>query len=169
MSEPLALSGLRVLDLTDETGHLAGRILADLGAEVLKVEPPGGDPTRQRGPFIGGTPHLDAGVQWVARNLGKRSVVLDLDTPDGLTRLHALAAEADVLLETCTPAARVGLGMAALQARHPRLVVCAITPYGASGPKAATRGSDLSALAGTTIRLRFVLQNSDVYTMLFTN
>jgi len=144
-----ALSGLRVLDLTDETGHLAGRILADLGAEVLKVEPPGGDPTRRRGPFIGGTPHPDAGVQWVARNLGKRSLVLDLDTPAGLARLHALAAEADVLLETCTPAARARLGLAALQARHPRLVVCAITPYGTSGPKAATRGSDLTALAAS--------------------
>ncbi len=149
MSDPLALSGLRVLDLTDESGHLAGRILADLGAEVLKIEPPGGDATRRRGPFIGGVADADAGVQWVARNLGKRSVVCDLETPDGVARLHALAAEADVLLETCTPAARTRLGIAALQARHPRLVACAITPYGASGPKAATRGSDLTALAAS--------------------
>jgi crotonobetainyl-CoA:carnitine CoA-transferase CaiB-like acyl-CoA transferase len=147
--DTLALSGLRVLDLSDETGHLAGRILADLGAEVLKLEPPGGDPTRQRGPFIGGEPHADTGVQWVARNLGKRSVVCDLTTPEGVARLQALAAEADVLLETCTPAERARLGLAALAARHPRLILCAITPYGTSGPKAGARGSDLTALAAS--------------------
>ena len=72
----LALTGLRVVDLTDEAGHLAGRILADLGAEVLKVEPPGGDATRRRGPFVGGEPHPDAGVQWLARNLVFLGVVL---------------------------------------------------------------------------------------------
>src|SRR5580765_2297741 len=93
-----ALTGLKVLDLTAEAGQLTGRILADLGAEVLKIEPPGGDPLRQRGPFIGGEPHPDCGVQWVARSLGKRSVVLDLDQPHGSERLRGLARDADVLI-----------------------------------------------------------------------
>ncbi|MBX3025896.1 CoA transferase [bacterium] len=151
MAESLALSGLRVVDLTDESGHLAGRILADLGAEVLKVEPPGGDAARRRGPFLGGEPHPDAGAQWLARNLGKRSVVLDLDAAADRARLHALLREADVLLETCTPAMRQRLGLddAALPALNPRLVACSITPYGRSGPKAELRGSDLTALAAS--------------------
>lgn len=148
---PLALTGLRVVDLTDESGHLAARILADLGAEVLKIEPPGGDATRWRGPFVGGEPHPDAGAQWLARNLGKRSVVLDLDTAAGRERLHALLRDADVLLETCAPdaVARLGLDGAALAALNPRLVTCAITPYGRGGPKAGLRGSDLTALAAS--------------------
>src|SRR5215470_2802918 len=121
-SNDLALTGLRVLDLTDESGHLAGRILADLGAEVLKIEPPGGDASRQRGPFVGGEPHPDCGVQWIARNLGKRSAVIDLHTPEGAARLRALARHADVLIESTTPGTldALGLGYAALHALNPR-------------------------------------------------
>ncbi|MGH7785898.1 MAG: CaiB/BaiF CoA transferase family protein [Candidatus Binatia bacterium] len=144
-----ALVGLRVLDLTEEAGHLAGRILADLGAEVLKIEPPGGDPLRQRGPFVGGTPHPDCGASWIARNLGKRSAVLDLNRPADVERLGTLAAEADVLIESFAPGRldQLGLGWAALQARNPRLVLCSITPFGQRGPRAGARGSDLSVLA----------------------
>jgi crotonobetainyl-CoA:carnitine CoA-transferase CaiB-like acyl-CoA transferase len=118
---------------------------------VLKIEPPGGDATRRRGPFLGGEPHPDAGAQWLARNLGKRSVVLDLDAAVDRERLQALLREADVVLETCTPEARerLGLGADALRALNPRLVACSITPYGRSGPKAALRGSDLTALAAS--------------------
>ena len=147
----LALTGLRVLDLTEELGQLAGRILADLGAEVLKIEPPGGDPLRKRGPFVGGEPHPDCGVQWIARNLGKHSLVLDLHQPAGADRLRELAAQADVLIESFAPGRldALGLGYAALRARCPRLVVCSITPYGQSGPKRDQRGSDLTALAAS--------------------
>src|SRR5215831_17969715 len=109
-SNDLALTGLRVLDLTDETGHLAGRILADLGAEVLKIEPPGGDPLRLRGPFVGGEPHPDCGVTWIARNLGKRSLVLDLDRAPDAERLRTLAREADVLIESFAPGTLDALG-----------------------------------------------------------
>lgn len=147
----LPLYGLRVLDLTDDSGHLAGRLLADLGAQVLKIEPPGGDPTRHVGPFVTAQPDPDGGAQWVARNLGKFSLVLDLDAADGRARLQDLIAAADVLLETCTPARRAALGIepAALAAWHSRLVHCAITPYGITGPKAHLRGSDLTALAAS--------------------
>lgn len=153
MSErpPRALDGLRVLDLTDESGHLAGRILADLGAEVLKIEPPGGDPLRHRGPFVGGTPHRDAGVAWIARNLGKRSAVLDATRAADVARLRALIAAADVYLASA-PSGVIAWGpldAAALGALNPRLIVCTITPYGTDGPKAALRGSDLTALAAS--------------------
>src|SRR5215813_11479539 len=101
-----ALAGLKVLDITDEPGQLTGRILADLGAEVLKIEPPGGDALRKRGPFIGGEPHPDCGAQWVARNLGKRSLVLDLTQAAGAQRLRDLARQADVLIESFAPGRR---------------------------------------------------------------
>ncbi len=145
------LHGLRVLDLTDESGHLAGRILADLGAEVLKVEPPGGDPARRRGPFWGGEPHPDCGVQWLARNIGKRSTVIDLQRPSGVARLRDLAREADVLIESFPPGTldRLGIGYPALHGLNPRLVVCSITPYGQTGPRAALRASDLTTLAAS--------------------
>src|SRR5262245_15548257 len=97
MQTDRALTGLKVLDLSDGPGQLTGRILAELGAEVLKIEPPGGDALRKRGPFIGGEPHPDCGAQWVARNLGKRSMVLDLAREDGARRLRELARLADVL------------------------------------------------------------------------
>jgi crotonobetainyl-CoA:carnitine CoA-transferase CaiB-like acyl-CoA transferase len=150
-SHDLALSGLKVLDLTDESGQLAGRILADLGAAVLKIEPPGGDALRARGPFVGGEPHPDCGVQWMARNLGKHSLVVDLEQPAGAERLRALAREADVLIESAMPGALEsrGLGYAALHALNPRLIVCSITPYGQQGPKRSLRGSDLTALAAS--------------------
>src|SRR5262245_28877992 len=144
-----ALTGLKVLDLTDEPGQLTGRILADLGAEVLKIEPPGGDALRKRGPFIGGEPHPDCGAQWVARNLGKRSLVLDLTQAAGAQRLRDLARQADVLIESFAPGRldALGLGASARQALNPRLVVCSITPYGQSGPRHHLRGSDLTTLA----------------------
>lgn len=141
-----ALTGLRVLDLTEESGHLTSRILADLGAEVLKIEPPGGDPARAKGPFVGGEPHPDCGAQWIARNLGKHSLVLDLAQPADVDRLRTLAGEADVLIESGTIPLRE---LDALRAANPRLVVCSITPFGRTGPKSSLRGSDLTALAAS--------------------
>ncbi len=146
-----ALEGLRVLDLTDEAGQLAGRVLADLGADVLKIEPPGGDALRRRGPFVGGEPHPDRGVSWIARNLGKRSMVVDWRSHAGAARLRALAAGADVFIESFAPGALDGfdIGYRALHALNPRLVFCSITPYGQSGPKRGQRGSDLTVLASS--------------------
>ncbi len=149
--ELLPLYGMRVLDCTDASGHLAGRVLVDLGAQVIKVEPPEGDPTRWQGPFLAREPDVDSGVQWVTRNIGKQSVALDLDTAAGRQRLHELLADADVLLETWTPAERAALALTppAAAERFPRLVHCAITPYGADGPKASLRGSDLTTQAAS--------------------
>lgn len=149
------LSNYRVLDLSDERGHLAGRILADLGADVIKVEPPTGDPLRQRGPF----PSPEAQAQsascaWLAGNTGKRSHVLDLAGSDAdRAAFIALAATADVVLEGGR-AGRLedwGLGyadlVAALPGDHPGLVFCAITPFGQTGPYAGFEGHDLVCVA----------------------
>ncbi|MFN8533336.1 MAG: CoA transferase [Dehalococcoidia bacterium] len=141
---PRALDGVRVLDLAGSLGWYATRLLADLGADVLRVEPPGGDPQRQEPPLA-----RFGGIDWWWFNLGKRSTVLDLDTSAGQEALRVLASEADVLVETFTPgwlAAR-GLGSDDLARTNPGLVVTSVTPFGQNGPHSGWRGGDLIGLA----------------------
>jgi crotonobetainyl-CoA:carnitine CoA-transferase CaiB-like acyl-CoA transferase len=129
------LSGLRVLDLSIwRPGPYATSLLVALGADVLKVEPPGGDPMR----FY---PGLFAAV-----NEGKRSVELDLKDADGRARAHELAAQADVLVEGFRPGvlARFGLDEAALRAHNPGIVYCSISGYGQHDPRAALPGHDVN-------------------------
>lgn len=148
-----ALADLRVLELADETGWYCGKLLADLGAEVLKIEPPGGDPTRTLPPFRRGAraPEL-ASAPFVAMNTNKGSVVCDLATTAGRDRFAALAAGADAIVETLAPGAldALGLGYARLRAGNPRLVLTSITSFGQSGPYRDLAGGDLvtSALGG---------------------
>jgi crotonobetainyl-CoA:carnitine CoA-transferase CaiB-like acyl-CoA transferase len=143
------LAGLRVLDLSDARTHLVGRILGDLGADVVKVEPPGGDPLRRQGPWLGGAEHPERGLCWLAWNASKRSIVLDLDSEPDRERLRALARTADVWLESDAPGALAarGLGADRLCAANPRLVHCSITPFGQGGPHAAHRAHDLVLVA----------------------
>lgn len=141
MPEPDAdpqLAGCRVLDLTGKLGWLCGKILADLGADVVKVEPPGGDTARE-------------GPAWQAWNAGKRGVRLDLEREDGRRTLLGLAAQADVLLESFPPGHlnRLGLGWAALHAANPGLVLTSITPYGQEGPLVGVPASDLELMAAS--------------------
>jgi crotonobetainyl-CoA:carnitine CoA-transferase CaiB-like acyl-CoA transferase len=147
-----ALAPYRILDLTTERGWLAGKMLADLGAEVIKVEPPGGDPGRLRGPFAGDRPGPDNGLPWLAFNRGKRSVVLDLSQPAGREGLLALAAQADAVIESFDPGQLEawGLGLDALHAANPALVLTRISPFGQTGPYAGHAASDLtlSAIGG---------------------
>jgi benzylsuccinate CoA-transferase BbsE subunit len=143
------LHGTRVLDLTSEPGFFAGKLLGDLGADVVKIEPPGGDPARRRPPFWGGRPDAERSLLWLALNTSKRGMTLDLDRPRGRDLLLDLAARADVVLESDPPgrmAAR-GIGWDALRARNRRLVLCSITPFGQTGPYARRRGSDLTVTA----------------------
>jgi len=139
---------VRVLDLATERAELAGRMLADLGAEVLKVEPPGGARARRRPPFDErpGVASDERSLYWAAVALGKRSVVIDLDDAAGAERLRALAASADVLIESFDPGALAarGLDYAALSPRHPGLVYVSVTPYGQSGPHAMRPATDLT-------------------------
>jgi crotonobetainyl-CoA:carnitine CoA-transferase CaiB-like acyl-CoA transferase len=148
---PAPLAHLRVLDLTDLRGALAGRILADLGADVLKVEPPGGDPGRLRPPFAGGVVAADRSLPFLYRNANKRSVRVDLAGPEGRARLGELCADADLLVENLGADARgaLGLGPDEIAARHPDLVHVAIADFGLSGPRAAWTAEPLCALAAS--------------------
>ncbi len=126
-----------------------GRVLADMGADVVKVEPPGGDPDRRIGPWLAETPDHERGAWWLACNAGKRSVTLDLESGAGRALFRRLAAGADILVESFPPGAMDAhrLGYGALEAENPALVYVSVTPYGSKGPRAGYRGSDLTALA----------------------
>ena len=152
LSEPSALAGLRVLDLTDLKGHLCARLLADMGADVIKIEPPGGDGARNVGPFVDDRPHRDRSLFFWFYNLNKRSMTLDLRHPEGAAVLRRLAEGADVVIESFKPGemARMGLGWEVLHALNPALVLCSIAPFGQSGPYSGYAADDsvLTALSG---------------------
>ncbi len=150
---PAALAPYRVLDLTTEGFWLCGRILADLGADVIKVEPPGGDPGRATGPFARGHEgDRNASLPWWFANRAKRSVAIDLDDPAGRAELLAAAADADVLVESFGPGGLDArqVPVDALLAVNPSLVVTSISPFGLDGPYRSHRGPDLiiEALSG---------------------
>lgn len=139
------LSPYRVLDLTNERGHFAGKLLADLGADVIKVEPPEGDPVRRRGPFVDDVPGPERSLHWLAWNVNKRSVTVDLSDESGRERFLRLAESADVVLESFAPGrmAELGLGYEALSEVNPGLILVSITPFGQSGPYRDYRATDI--------------------------
>jgi len=144
------LDGIRVVDLTDERGNVAAQILGGLGAEVIAVEPPGGQRARTLGPFAGDVADPDRSLVHWSMNRGKRSVVLDLaGSADDRARFVELIRGADVLFETATPGEleALGLGRDDLAALNPSLVHVSITPFGSTGPKAGWSAPDLVALA----------------------
>src|SRR5437667_162056 len=128
---PPPLAHLRVVDLTDLRGALAGRLLADLGADVVKVEPPGGDPDRLRPPFAGDVPGKDRSLPFLYRHANKRGVTLDLHDADGWRRFLGLCERADILIENLGPAAarRHGLAPPEVRARHPHLIHVPLADY----------------------------------------
>jgi len=144
-----ALAGLRVLDLADQSGALAGKLLADLGADVVLVEPPGGGRLRAIPPFWHGLPHPERSLFFWFYNTSKRGNTLDVTRRAGAALLRRLAADADVLIETETPGrlAALGCGPDALRATNPRLTVASITPFGQRGPYRDWRASDTVAEA----------------------
>jgi benzylsuccinate CoA-transferase BbsE subunit len=170
-----ALADLRVLDLSTALAEATGRILADLGAEVIKIEPPGGCEARFAPPFtfaplscapsargtLDGAPgegvqrpapgvgDPEASLFWRAWGQGKKSVVLDLDAPADREKLLALVDTADVLIESFTPGVMdaKGLGQAALRARNPMLLYVSVSPFGQTGPFAKTPATDLTLAA----------------------
>jgi crotonobetainyl-CoA:carnitine CoA-transferase CaiB-like acyl-CoA transferase len=143
------LSGLRVLDLCDESGFLAGKILGDLGADVVKLEPPGGDRRGRRAPYLHGEADPERSLAWLALNTSKRGITLDLEAEAGRHLFRRLLECADVVLETAPPGRleSLGLGFEACRAAHGRLVWCSITPFGRSGPRASWRAGDLVVVA----------------------
>ena len=128
------LSGVRVLDMTRVvSGPVVGRALADLGADVAKLEPPEGDATRQWGEQRNGI----AGF-FLQQNAGKRNISLDLKTPGAVVLAHDLAGVADVVVENSRPGVldRLGITWETLAARNPRLVMASISGFGQDGPHA---------------------------------
>lgn len=144
-SQPL--TPYRVLDLTEGGFNWCGKVLADLGADVIKVEPPSGSPTRERGPFVGGRPGQDRSLFWAAYCVNKRGVTLDLDSQSGRDRFKGLVRGADILIESFMPGEMEakGLGYADLEAVNPGLVYTSITPFGQTGPYAQFEAPDLVA------------------------
>ena len=145
------LANLRVLDLAGEIGVFCGRLLAELGADVVRVEPPGGDAVRRRGPFLDGEPGVERSLYHQHFNVNKRGVTLDLEREEGRALLRALAAHADVVVESWTPgdADARDIGYEALRAQHPALVYTTITPFGREGPMRRYRGRDLTGVASS--------------------
>ena len=141
---PRLLEGYRALDLTDRKGQMCGRFLADLGVEVVKIEPPGGDPARRLPPFAG-----DTSLVFAHLNANKRSLELDLETAEGRERLRALAAETDILIESGAPGWMAGmdLGYDRLSESNPGLIMASITGFGQWGPHSVFAGNDLVVFA----------------------
>lgn len=144
------LDGVRVVELADGWAAHCGRILADLGADVVKVEPPSGDTARSRPPFIADRPGPDRGLWWIALNANKRGVTLDLAHPASAAVLRRLVEGADVVLESygAELAAR-GIAPEVLSSWNERLILTSITPYGSDGPLASAPASDLEVTASS--------------------
>jgi crotonobetainyl-CoA:carnitine CoA-transferase CaiB-like acyl-CoA transferase len=143
------LDGIRVLELADEQAEYCGMLLAGLGADVVKVEPPGGSPTRRIGPFFADVEDPEKSLFFWQYNRGKRSVVLDLDRPEPRARFEELLATADVLLES-TPTGYLdarNFGQDRLRTRFPSLIVARVSHFGDVGPWANFKASDLIHLA----------------------
>ena len=151
----LALSGIRVLDLSDGKGAYGTRILADLGADVIKVEPPGGDPMRSIPPFVDDLPGLDRSLYWLYRNVNKRSITLNLESKEGKGIFKRLIKTADVVVETFEPGKmkQLGLDYRALRKANHRLIMASITDFGQTGPYSHFKGSDIVdfAMSGAMI------------------
>jgi crotonobetainyl-CoA:carnitine CoA-transferase CaiB-like acyl-CoA transferase len=144
------LAGLRVLELASERCAFAGKLLADMGADVVLVEPPGGDPMRRHPPFAGDVPAPDRSLSFWHHHTSKRGMRLDLARPEGAALFRRLAAGADLVLEAEPPRRLPELGLAPeeLCAAHPALIWISVTPFGRSAPRADEQATDLTLLAG---------------------
>ncbi len=152
MPAPAALEGLRVLDLTHSTFNYAGKLLAGFGAQVVKIEPPGGDPIRHQPPFQADQPNPETSGRHLHMNTGKMSIVLDLDAPADVAQFRALVPEFDIVIESRGSgylAAR-GLGYDDLRALRSDLIMTSISHFGQTGPYAGYVGAEIvaDALAG---------------------
>ena len=139
------LANLRVLEFTDEIGAYCGKLLADLGADVIKVEPPGGGLQRRTPPFLDGAPGPDASIPFWSQNSSKRSLILDLDQEADRARARELALGAGIILEDRMPGALAAhrLGYDDLRGERPDLVYTSITGFGQTGPHADYAYSDI--------------------------
>ena len=150
-AEGVLLPPYRVLDLTGPEGVFCGKLLADYGAEVIKVEPPTGDVTRQRPPFISDVPGIERSSYFLFYNTNKKSVTIDLETSDGQGVFKKVAASADVLIESfpVNYMQSLGLDYDSLRQVNPGLIMASITPFGQTGPWKDYKSTDLISLAAS--------------------
>jgi crotonobetainyl-CoA:carnitine CoA-transferase CaiB-like acyl-CoA transferase len=140
------LSVYRILDLTDERGFLCGKLLGDLGADVIKIEKPGGEPARRIGPFYHGIPDPEKSLFWWAFNVNKRGITLDIKTTDGQEIFKRLVKGADFVIESFDPGymERLGLGFPVLSQINPGVIMTSITGFGQTGPYKDLKASELT-------------------------
>jgi len=143
------LSCYRVLDLTNEKGFLCGKALGDLGADVIKIEKPGGDPSRNIGPFYHDIPDPEKSLYWFAFNASKRGITLDIETSDGREIFKELVKKADVVIESFAPGYmdRIGLGYPVLSQINPGIIMTSISGFGQEGPYRDYNDRDIAVWA----------------------
>ncbi len=145
MQRARMLEGYRALDLTDEKGFLCGKILAELGVDVIKVEKPGGDPSRKIGPFWQDQPDPEKSLYWFAYNSSKRGITLDLESGNGKEIFRDLVKSADFVIESFAPGEldALGFGYAELSRIRKDIILISITPFGQKGPYRNYKALDL--------------------------
>ena len=143
------LSCYRILDLTDEKAFLCGRALSDFGAEVIKVEKPGGDPSRLKGPFYHDSGDPEQNLTWFAFNANKKSITLDIETPEGQAIFKKLVKNADVVIESFQPGYldKLDLGYQSLCEVNPGIILASISGFGQEGPYRDFKAPDIVARA----------------------
>lgn len=143
------LDGHRVLDLTEQGFLLCGKVLGDLGADVIKIEPPGGSPSRNMGPFYHDIQDPEKSLFWFAYNTSKRGITLNLEAPSGKKIFKQLAKTADIILESFPPGYLddLGLGYSGLSAIRSDIIMTSMTPFGQTGPYAELKATDMVAWA----------------------
>jgi len=148
--ENYVLAPYRVLDLTDEKGFLCGKILGDLGADVIKIERPGGDSARRIGPFYQNVPDPQKSLYWFAFNNNKRGITLNIETADGSDLFKELVKTADVVVESFVPGYMDELGLGYSELRRltdGKIVLTSVTPFGQEGPYTKYKVSDIGIMA----------------------
>ena len=147
--EESPLSGYRVLDLAGPLAFHCVKLLADMGADVVKVEPPSGDEARRVPPFKDDLPHSEKSLYFLHYNTNKRGITLNLDSHDGRAIFLELARSADVVVESFRPGRmdELGLGYSVLSAGNPGLIMASITPFGQTGPWRDYKATDIAGLA----------------------
>ncbi len=152
---PALMERYRAIDLATEIGFACGKILGSVGVDTIKVEPPGGDPSRYIPPFAGDVVDPEKSLYWWAFNTDKRSATLNLDSPQGQALFRQLVTTADFVIESFVPGYldSLGLGYHALREINPRIILTSITPFGQTGPFSRFKGSELitSAMSGVLL------------------
>lgn len=143
------LSPYRALDLTDEKGMLCGRILGDLGVDVIKIEVPGGDRSRNLPPFYGDIPHPEKSLVWFAYNANKRGITLNIRTKEGQRIFLLLLKRTHFVLESFPPGYldEIGLGYSTMKEANPEIILTSITPFGQDGPYKEFKATDIISMA----------------------